>query len=62
MSDPQVTERVEVVNLDVAVRHGQNMLDGMAVPKERMARDHMAMARELRMWREKYAEISGRAK
>lgn len=62
MSDPQVTEKIAVVDLAVAKRHAQNMLDGMAVPKERMARDHMDMARELAMWREKYAEIAGKVR
>lgn len=61
MSNPQVTEKIAVVDLERAKRHGQNMLDGMAVPKTQMARDHMGVARELAMWRQKYAEIAGKA-
>lgn len=61
MSNPEVTERVARVDLDQAETTAQRMLDGMTVNRDRMARDHAAMARELRLWREKYAEIAGKA-
>lgn len=52
-----LTEKIELFQLDEAEARAQRMLDGQKFNREVVGRDIQAMARELRMWRERNPEV-----
>lgn len=54
---PEITEKIELVDLDKAEERATRMLDGGTFNREVVGRDVLSMVREIRMWRQKHADV-----